>query len=381
MFRNPRKTRLPLTALVLLAVAPGAAGAPGGPENVLLIVNSSSSASADIGAYYARRRGIPRRNVCLIRSTAGEEISRAVFEEQVLNPVRACLVSRSLQEEVLYIVTTLGVPLKVAGTGGPDGTEASVDSELTLLYSELKGEAHPLAGRMTNPLFGRPGYPFSHPLFPIYLVTRLAAYDVATVKGMIDRGLAARNVGRVVLDARRGSEETGDNWLRSATAALPSDRVVWDESTQPTYNVRDVIGFASWGSNDPHRTKRHTGFGWLPGAIVTEYVSTDGRTFRRPPDNWAPSADWTDQPARFEKSPQSLAADYLGEGATGASGHVYEPYLQFTPRPDLLFPAYLAGRNLAESFYLAIPALSWQNIVLGDPLCTLAGATPAHLRK
>ena len=35
----------------------------------------------------------------------------------------------------------------------------------------------------------------------------------------------------------------------------------------------------------------------------------------------------------------------------------------------MLFPAYLAGFNLIESFYLAIPHLSWQTIVVGDPLC------------
>jgi tetratricopeptide (TPR) repeat protein len=38
-------------------------------------------------------------------------------------------------------------------------------------------------------------------------------------------------------------------------------------------------------------------------------------------------------------------------------------------RPDILFPAYLAGFNLAESFYLALPSLSWHAIVVGDPLC------------
>ena len=43
----------------------------------------------------------------------------------------------------------------------------------------------------------------------------------------------------------------------------------------------------------------------------------------------------------------------------------------FTPRPDLLLPAYYSGRNLAESFYLSIPALSWQNVVIGDPLMSL----------
>ena len=73
----------------------------------------------------------------------------------------------------------------------------------------------------------------------------------------------------------------------------------------------------------------------------------------------------------FAGSPQSLTADYLHEGATGASGHVFEPYLALTPRPDYLLPAYLNGRTLAESYYLALRALSWQNIVVGDPLCRL----------
>ncbi len=73
----------------------------------------------------------------------------------------------------------------------------------------------------------------------------------------------------------------------------------------------------------------------------------------------------------FAGSPQSLTADYIHEGATGASGHVVEPYLHACPRPQILLPAYLGGRNLAESFYLSIPLLSWMNIVVGDPLCRL----------
>ena len=104
---------------------------------------------------------------------------------------------------------------------------------------------------------------------------------------------------------------------------------------------------------------------------MTEFVSTDGRTFERPSARWTPGDSWSNPLRFFAGSPQALAADYILEGATGASGHVDEPYLTMTPRPDLLLPAYYKGRNLAESYYLAIPALSWQNIVLGDPLCSL----------
>ena len=73
----------------------------------------------------------------------------------------------------------------------------------------------------------------------------------------------------------------------------------------------------------------------------------------------------------FARSPQTLTADYILEGASGCSGHVYEPYLAATPHPQYLFPAYFSGRNLAESYYLSIPDLSWQNIVVGDPLCKI----------
>jgi Tfp pilus assembly protein PilF len=65
----------------------------------------------------------------------------------------------------------------------------------------------------------------------------------------------------------------------------------------------------------------------------------------------------------------TLVGDLIREGATGVAGHVAEPYLQSTVRPQILFPAYLAGFNLIEAFYLAIPHLSWQTVVIGDPLC------------
>ena len=58
--------------------------------------------------------------------------------------------------------------------------------------------------------------------------------------------------------------------------------------------VNDVIGYASWGSNDRARKHRFLHFQWLPGAIATEFVSTDGRTFHQPPENWE-IGSWEDR--------------------------------------------------------------------------------------
>ena len=347
------------------------------PANVLVVINESSPLSRAAGEYYCRKRAIPEQNVCTIKTSAGETVTRAVYETGIAGPVAHCLKSRGLVEAILYIVTTAGVPLRVKGTVSMTGDNASVDSELTLLYGILKGEKPPIAGPLNNPYYRRRDISFTHPLFPIYLVTRLAGYDLQEIRGIIDRALEARNTGKVVIDLRATGSREGDEWLRTAAILLPRERVLFEETTAPVYGVKDVIGYASWGSNDPARKKRKPGFTWLPGGIMTEFVSTNGRTFERPPVNWNIST-WKDTQLWFAGAPQTLTADYINEGATGASGHVDEPYLTLTPRPDILLPAYLAGRNLAESYWMSMPAVSWQNIVIGDPLCSLGKPAPVR---
>ena len=355
---------------LVLALHPGVVRAQG-PASVLVVVNDNSTVSRSVADYYARKRAIPASNMCHIRASLREDIDRATYEREIAAPIGAFLKKNSLVQSIFYIVTTSGVPLRIEGASGLTGDAASVDSELAALYFDItRGKPHPVDGSLENPFFGKSRSAFGHPQFPMYLVTRLAAYDAQGAKGIVDRSVHASNRGKFVIDLNSGNDQPGNNWLRTAAVLLPKDRVIVDESSEVLYNQTDVIGYASWGSNDQHRHRRFVGFHWLPGAIMTEYVSTNGRTFERPPEDWNIS-NWQSRELWFHGSPQTLTADYILEGATGASGHVYEPYLAMTPRPDLLLPAYYQGRNLAESYYLAIPRLSWQNIVVGDPLCSL----------
>jgi uncharacterized protein (TIGR03790 family) len=357
--------------LLLLALAVPCLQAQTG-ENVLLAVNRKDALSLQVADYYRPRRGVPARNVCYLETTSAEEIDWKTYLEQIERPVGNCLIKAGLQEKVLYIVTTLGVPLMVKGSSGSlsDAEESSVDSELALLYAKLKGAKFERKGTVPNPFFRKRDAPFRHPQFPIYLVTRLAAYDLTDVKAMIDRSLAARNRGKFVIDLQSDDDEAGNNWLRDASILLPADRVILDETTRVLYDQKDVIGFASWGSNDHHRNRRWLGFHWLPGAIATEFVSTNMRTLKRPPDTWTYTT-WQDHDHLWADSPQGLSGDLIHEGATGASGNVYEPYLAGCARPDYVLPAYYEGRNLAESYYMGLAYLSWQGVVLGDPLCSL----------
>lgn len=354
-------------ALAWTLALPGAAQEP---RQVVVIANQNAPVSERIAEHYLRARSVPPANLCRIRTSAAESVSRQVYEQEIEQPVARFLAGRKLSESVLFLVTTLGVPLRVQGAVGKLGADgAAVDSELTLLYAKLHGERFPAAGIVPNPYYRATG-PFSHPHYRIYLVTRLAGYDFADVQQMIDRSLQARNRGRIILDLKSDDHQEGNQWMREAARQLPPGRVVLETSPAVLYDQKDVIGYCAWGSNDPNRKRRGTGFHWLPGALATEYVSTNGRTFARPPDDWTLST-WREPARWFAGSPQTLAADYVHEGVTGSSGHIDEPFLQFTARPQYLFPHYLAGRTLAEAYYSAMPALSWQNIVLGDPLCCL----------
>jgi uncharacterized protein (TIGR03790 family) len=356
---------------ILLVLLAGADLSAQTPDQVLVVVNKKSTASRQIGEYYIRKRGVPLANLCTIETEPVEEITRDVYDSEIEAPVGKFLTGKGLREKILYIVLTTGVPLRIRGPGDGIRTEtAAVDSEMTLLYQRLRGISIPVAGPVPNPFFKQRDTPFGHPRFPIYLVTRLDGYDMADMKALVDRGLAARNTGSWVLDQRADNDTPGNEWLRTAALLLPQNRVIMDETAKVLSDLKGVIGYASWGSNDRDHKHRLLHMEWLPGAIATEYVSTDGRTFRPPPRDWE-IGTWADKKSYYADSPQTLTADYIHEGATGASGQVEEPFLSYCPRPDYILPAYNSGRTLAESFYMGIPGLSWMSVVIGDPLVRL----------
>ena len=92
-------------------------------------------------------------------------------------------------------------------------------------------------------------------------------------------------------------------------------------------------------------------FGNAAGAFCETAVSTSARTF-------LPT-----------KGDQSLIVDLIAQGATGAKGYTDEPLLQAVASPSILFDRYTKGWTLAESYYAASRLVSWQDVVIGDPLC------------
>ncbi len=351
------------------------------PERVLILANEKSPLSQKIARLYQKARRVPEENLLLLPLPRKEEISRPIYLKFLERPLSEYLARAGLVDQILAIVLMPEVPHKIKGKVAREGDAAAVDSELTLLYRKMLYGPYRLAGWLPNPFFQAPlEAPFEHDRFDIYLVTRIAGFSAEDCEALIKRGLLAaetRPPYTLVLDAKDGPVGPGDNWLHATYLLLKGfPGLEFALSFEPAFllSAERVIGYASWGSNDPNYPRdRRLFFKFLPGAIGVTYVSTSARTFKEPPPGWKVGAPWHAKHKHFGGSPQSLIGDLIRLGITGISGNAYEPYLSASARPHLLFPAYLRGKPLAEAYYRSLAYLSWQTVVVGDPLAHLPG--------
>jgi uncharacterized protein (TIGR03790 family) len=165
------------TVLALLCTTTASTALAGAtPAQVLVVVNDASAISQAVGAYYAQVRAIPALNVFHLppSTPATELISRTQYNAQIRDPIKTYLsvTQPQLQAQIKYIVLTKGVPIRITGTN-----EASVDSELTMLFSPIVGD-NGQQSWYVNPYFNKKQ---SFASFtgngPRYLVCRLDGYE------------------------------------------------------------------------------------------------------------------------------------------------------------------------------------------------------------
>ncbi|MEJ2080331.1 MAG: TIGR03790 family protein [Acidobacteriota bacterium] len=409
---------------------------------VLLVVNDSSPASRQVGLTYAREHDLPLENVCHIRTAPAQAINRSVYETEIRDVVGECLETHDLQDRVLYLVTTEGVPLWIEGDPGPVGDLASVDSELTLLYRHLLGRNDPVIGRIQNPYFsfdlGQHGFPpFERRNQDIYLVTRLSCRGLTDCSTVLRRGFTTvRSTGVFGLDLPSQRRSLLQDWIRQTRDSLAhlSQAVAVESTAGPFKGNQALLGYCALLGEGSRMAPPET-LKWAPGGIGVVLGDTwsdleclEGRqetgdrrqeakepsgrdeaaggtpergtrnlepgaperssriadptvTSRDAPSTGAPEFQNSEPETRNSKlneCPATAAERFLAGGASGAIVNVADPTTDGYVRPQILFPAYVAGRNLAESVYLATRYLSWRQVVLGDPLVTIAkSATPS----
>ena len=87
------------------------------PEQVVVLVNVQSPESLDLATYYMKRRDIPLANRVDLDLPTTDMISREIYEQAVLKPVREALVQKRLSKTTKVLVTVFGMPLRVQAPG------------------------------------------------------------------------------------------------------------------------------------------------------------------------------------------------------------------------------------------------------------------------
>lgn len=326
---------------------------PSEARRVLLVVNRASTASREIGEYYALRRKIPASNVVTVNMSMSDNVSPSEYKSQLEDVVRERI--ERLQHRIDFIVLTKGIPIRLRDDSG-----YSVDGHLAGMKLNFEPIVEPKPEeiqRALNPYFNKRER-FSSEKFGFYLVTRLDGYEVSHVKRMIDAGIRAEPTHApflFVVDPKKteGGYQIPHRGMLGAAQVLRRRgfNVLLEESGRFVGSDRPLAGYVSWGSN-------HSGFDpgvyrslrFVPGALAETYVSTSARSFSP------------------RSSGQSMIADLIENGVTGVKGYVSEPFTFALAIPEILFERYTSGYNLAESFYAASLVLKWKDIVVGDPL-------------
>ena len=369
--RYPTSTYV--TTVIAAAVLATSARANVSYNDVAVIINVNSPTSVAVGNYFKAARSIPDVNVIYVSAPTSEEIDSLAFES-IRRQVESHLMNNNLENVINYIVTTKGLPLKVRR--GDDfsnlSASSSVESELSLILGPYAPSIG-LRGRVISPYYNR-CLQFSRTAQGIFLVTRLDGYTLQDIESLIDHsgpGVNFTSSSAFVLDedpAWNAVAPTLNNNLETAKNSLQSKGkpVFLNSDSVYVTSRQNVIGYVSWGSND-HYASSYTQNAiphnsWSPGAIVETYVSTSARSFDNPP-NYG----------------QSLIADLIREGASGAKGYVYEPYSSSMAVAYILFDRYVSGYNLAESYYMASLYLSWMDVVVGDPKTSLGSMQDLQL--
>jgi len=194
------------------------------------------------------------------------------------------------------------------------------------------------------------------------------AVKPADAAALVDRAVAAERdglLGRAYVDMG-GPVPEGDRWLELTARqieALGFDLTVDREPATLQATVRCDAPVLYFGWHAPYMDGPFAlpGFRFPPGAIAFHIYSYSALTLRSRTESWS--------------------GPLVDRGATATVGNVFEPYLQFTHRPDLFMSALSRGATLADAAYYALPVLSWQAILVGDPLyCPFKRSFSAQLQ-
>jgi uncharacterized protein (TIGR03790 family) len=365
------------------------------PEEVAVIVNTESEDSLRIGELYARLRNVPLRNLIRISVPVSEGISRTDYEELIAGPVRKAIAGLYNEGEIRCILTTYGVPLRVNSSKPLIYPEHKINSyqkminekkkERSILKErrkkreaadkELNSKIKDLGSEITdlNIKLGRlKGHDTAAALDSelTLMVSRLDAPTPELAEGLVRTAIEVEQTGlsgKVYLDARgkTGKDAYGlfDEDIRRTARILAKGRmqVVLDNNSRlfRRGEARSAALYCGWYSHK----KYVDAFQWSKGAVGYHVASSEAVSLHDPKRKY-----WV--------------KSMIEKGVIASIGPVKEPYLTAFPPPSIFFPLLMSGKyTLVEVFAMTNPFLSWQMILVGDPLYNPFRNNPAFVFK
>jgi len=395
-----------LTSLLCLAATSFALQS----DEVLLIVNLNNPSSIELAEYYRNKRQIPAANLLTVNMTDQENCSREEYQRELLEPLRKYLTHQQ-GTKIRCLLLFYGIPLRVAAPDlsqqqwrelgdlkhtrkqidwqlenrelteeqtrereqkskqleaqinkmGLADQRAAVDSEISLALNV----SYPLAKWQPNPFFVGFQKQQDKLLFnkdQVLFVSRLDGPTPEIVRRMIDDSLYAELnglQGQAYFDARwpLPEQKNPKGYALYDASIHKAAQVTKKLSTLPVHldqqerllqsgEAPQAALYCGWYSLG----KYVDAFDWQRGAVGYHIASSECTTLKK-----AESQVWCKR--------------MLEEGVAATIGPVAEPYVQGFPLPELFFGFLLDGYyTLAESYFLSVPYLSWQMVLIGDPL-------------
>ncbi len=378
-----RRPALLIALALALLFAPALHAFEALARRTLVVANENSADSVALAEYYIEKRGIPPENLYLVRAPRSETIDWAQFVESIYNPLRRQLIEdRWLQgtlsdrtdrdgrllhstsgHRIEYLVLCHGMPLRIrhddellpeaAREQLPEAlrtNRGALDSQLAL----LSHSTYAINAYLRNPLHEN-RFPSPGERAAVIRVSRLDGPTVEDAKNLVDMALYGEEhglQGRAYIDLG-GPSPSGDEWLERASrriGELGFDLTVSGAGENLPAAVRFDTPALYFGWYSPHVEGpfKLNGFRFAPGAVAIHIHSFSATTVRADDSRWV--------------------GPFVATGVAGTVGNVYEPYLELTHRPDLMLEALSRGNTLGEAAFYSLPALSWQGILVGDPL-------------
>lgn len=377
---------------------------------LLVIANGDAPGSVNLARYYMQQRQIPENHLLVLHLPETELCSRKAYDLQVAQPVRIFLKRTDPRRKIKGLVTVFGLPLKIqppamtdnehrtleelkhkteilksqlaALKDAPADKRRRIESEISSIQKRLAAlskedrrssldselalvrvEHYSLSGWIPNPYF--PG--FNNKRLPIaksriLLVSRLDGPSPEIARRIIDDSIQTENKGLsgiAYFDARWPKPDAAARYgyhfydrsiHLAADLVRKSDRMKVELDEQegllgPGQRPQAAL-YCGWYSP----AKYVDAFDWSRGAVGYHIASYECGTLKDP-------------------ASQVWCKRMLEDGVAATIGPTSEPYVQAFPVPEIFFGLLLDGRmTLAECYARALPYLSWQMVLIGDPL-------------